>query len=231
MNDAQLPQMPLIDHIAQLIERTYGFDSGLMPLGRFVVGDRGHLLVTEGRPVRQRVEHSGAGARLLLRELPRHDGWAAAIYLPNAMVTHLEQNDPRRVLGDENIDAFATLVEEVDHLLTFADRARSDGPELSLLELEWHAGVTKYLVLSHFVGRLTKRSQLTTVERLFIEHHLFHKGDYEQDDAELGARYRDATRLAVRFVRRLRPKNLPERIEQLRRFHRASHHEKLRQFS
>ncbi len=115
--------------------------------------------------------------------------------------------------------------------MTFADRVVRTGGAVSLLELEWHAAVTKYLVLGHFVGRLAGRRRLGDRERGFVEHHLFHKGQFSDPDPALRERYREATRLAVRFVRELAGLRPVERVGRLRRFHRASHHEKLRAFA
>ncbi len=222
---------PLVDALALLLERTYDTGVSLVPVGRFVVGDEGYRRLVAGRRVRQKVAHTGAGARLLLRPLGDAGPWAAALYLPDGLVEHLEREDPRRVLHAGNVDAFATLVEEVDHLVTFADRAIHGGPEVTLLELEWHAGVSKYLVLAHFLGRLAGGRPLAPGERRFLLWHLFHKGDWAEPDPEVRARYEDATRLALRFVEDLGGRPPAERIRRLRRFHHAPYHEKLRRFA
>jgi len=222
---------PLVDALALLLERTYDTGVSLVPVGRFIVGDEGYRRLVAGRRVRQKVAHSGAGARLLLRPLEEGGSWAVALYLPDDLVEHLEREDPRRTLHAGNVDAFATLVEEIDHLVTFADRAAHGGPELTLLELEWHAGVSKYLVLAHFLGRLAGGRPLGAEERAFLLWHLFHKGEWAEPDPDVRARYEDATRLALRFVEDLGTRPPTERIRRLRRFHHASHHEKLRRFA
>lgn len=221
--------LPLVDQLAGLLERTYDIDSGVVPLGRFVVGDVGHELLIAGRVVRQRVDHAGSAARLLLRRVGAGAGWAAALYLPDALIAHLERHDPRAGIGSENVDEFATLVEEVDHLVTFAERA-TRGAAVSLLELEWHAAVSKYLVLLHFAARLAGSVRAGEEARAFIEHHLFHKGEFSDPDPDVRARYREAHRLGLRFVRTLREQAVAERVRRLRRFHRASVREKLEQF-
>ena len=222
---------PLVDALALLLERTYDTGVSLVPVGRFVVGDEGYRRLAARRRVRRKVAHPGDGARLLLRPLPEEESWAVALYLPDGLVEHLEREDPRRGLHAGNVDAFATLVEEVDHLVTFADRAVHGGPELSLLELEWHAGVSKYLVLTHFLARLSGGRPLTEEERAFVLWHLYHKGEWAEPDPDVRARYEDATRLAFRFVLDLRERPAAERVRRLRRFHHATHHEKLRLFA
>lgn len=222
---------PLCDQLGALLERTYDIEPSVLPLGRFVVGDEGLRRLLAQRTVRERVDHDGAGARLLLRDLDDHAGWAATLYLPDALIAHLEQHDPRRGLDDRNVDAFATLIEEVDHLVTFHDRVCHHGGELSLFELEWHALVSQYLVLGYFLARLRGQPQLDPTQRAFLEHHLFDKRDYSSPDPAVRERYRHALRLGHRLVRRLAGLDPSERLRQLRRFHRASHAEKLRSFA
>ncbi|RMF74863.1 MAG: hypothetical protein D6738_05275 [Acidobacteria bacterium] len=222
--------LPLIEALALLLERTYDTSRSVRPVARFVVGDEGHRRLTERRVVRESVD--GAAARLLLRRL-RGDGgrWAAALYLPDAIVARLERYDPRRGLGEANIDEFFALVEEVDHLVTFADRAGRPGGEVSLLELEWHAAVSQYLVGAHFLARLAGRSELDAEQRAFLEHHLFDKRDYEAVPEPVRSRYRKADRLARGFLHDLYRRRPADRLCRLRRFHHAGHHEKLRTFA
>jgi hypothetical protein len=139
-----------------------------------------------------------------------------ALYYPDRLVRHLESHDPREGLDDGNIDAFATFVEELDHLLTLASRAEARRP-VTLLELELHAGVTKYLVVMHFIGRLTGRRRISDFHRRWARHHLFEK--YEQGSGVDARRYRDAARLAGRYVGWLERLGISLRRAELARFH------------
>ena len=112
----------LLGDLAGLIERTYAFRSGIHDPAVFVVGDEGYRRLVSSRPVARSVDAAGDGARVLVR--PVGKGWAVAVYYPDALIDRLERRDPRRGLGDRNIDDFAVFVEELDHLLTLADRAR-----------------------------------------------------------------------------------------------------------
>lgn len=226
------PARPLVEDLAALLEQTYDIEPGLRPVGRFIVGDLGHALLIERGAIRESVEQGETGARLLVRALPEADGaWAAALYLPDALVASLEAEDPRRVLHDGNAGLFATLIEEIDHLVTFADRVCRGRAEVSLLELEWHASVSKYLVVAHFVGRLSGRRQISAEGRAFAARHAFGDGEYASLPREVRQRYVDADRLARRFVAGLGAEPPAARLARLRRFHRASHHEKLRHFA
>ena len=216
------PAPPLLTHLQGLIERTYALPRLLGDAGRFLVGDRGYRWLYGG--------HDGAAApvdlraRLMVR--PGGSVTAAALYYPDALVRHLEIHDPRRGLGDENIDAFATFVEELDHLLTLASRSAA-GRKVSLLELEHHAAVTKYLLVVHFLGRLTRRRRVADLHRLWARHHLFEK--YAAGGGEEGERYRTAARLAGRYVALLDRMPASERRAELVAFHGRPFAEQFRQ--
>ena len=222
---------PLVDHIGHLLERTYDFRSGLLPLGRFIVGDDGHRRLRERYAVTERVEEQEGSACVLLRPLCRGRRWAAVLYLPDRLVALLEGADPRKELHRGNIGAFGTLIEEVDHLLTFADRIAHRGAVISLLELEWHAAVSKYLSLAHFAARLEGTPRLSARSRVLIETELFGGGDSAVDDPLVRERYLRAEALAMGLLETTSVLPASERLRYLRRFHRANHFEKLRRFA
>lgn len=180
----------LLEALKSLIEKTYGIPPIIDDLGPYIVGDRG-LRVLYGRDE----AGGGDGARLLVRESRR--GIRAALYYPDNLVSHLERHNPLRGLGDVNIDEFAVLVEELDHLLTLAHRA-AEGRRVTRLELEVHAAVTKYLVVVHFLGRQLRRRSIPEPLRAWTRHQLFER--YSREPGETAARYRKAARLAHRYV-------------------------------
>lgn len=153
----------------------------------------------------------------MLRETPA--GVRACIYYPDAMIRHLEEKPPQRGVDEDNVDAFAVLVEELDHLLVTAERAQA-GRGVSLLELEVQANVSKELVLSRFLAR--RGRGLDGDRREWLRAQLFHARTYCDGDAEVRGRYEDASRLALRFLRSLQELPATRRVEALRRFHRAS---------
>jgi hypothetical protein len=219
----------LLDSLSGLIERTYAFHSGIRDPGAFVVGDEGYRRLLAGRHVVLSADAAACRARVLLR--PVGERWAVALYYPDALIERLERNDPRRGLGDRNVDDFATFVEELDHLLTLADRARPDRPPLTLLELEWHGEVTKYLCTAHFLARGLGLRDLTPSDRVWLRFHLFEKTDFVEPDPRVNERYRRARRQAVRFLDGMVQLSPADRVAMLRRFHRASHQEKLREWA
>ena len=206
---------PLLDTLCALLRRTYALTAPLLPIGRYVIGDAGlRALYPNGeRAVRSGAEH---GARLLVRD--SGCGVHACIYYPDAMIRRLEEKPPQRGLDEDNVDEFAVLVEELDHLLVTAERAH-DGRGVSLLELEVQANVSKDLVLSRFLARHPRR--LDKSRRAWLRYHLFDARTYCDDDPEVRSRYTEASRLALRFLRSLEHVPPAERVETLRRFHRA----------
>lgn len=205
--------------------------TGIEDIGPFVIGDEGYRLLYGGE--RQgslhRARSAGSGARVLLRS---EDGAVSAcIYYPDSLIRTLEDRPPSRGVGDENIDAFATFIEELDHFLLVAERARLGRP-VSLLELEMHANVTKYLVCALYLtagkadGRARRR--LAPEVRLWLLWHLFEKHDFAEPDPQVQVRYEDASRFARRFLDVLdRAPDAPSRLSRLRAFHDATHQQKL----
>jgi hypothetical protein len=194
-----------------LLERTYGMRTGL-DAARFVIGDLGYrtfyVEVRSGGPEK--------GARTLVRETD--EGVRAAIYYPDGMIAALEAHPPDRGLGEANVDAFAALVEELDHLLCIAEAAARGRP-VSLLELELHADVSKALVLARFLGQ---GRPLDGARRTWLRYHLFHKGEWVGETPAERERYHEAARLALRFLDMLDGRPLAARLAALRAFHAAS---------
>ncbi len=211
----------LLEKLQGIIERTYDLETGVRDIGRFVIGDEGYRrrygrLDAAGGIV-SRVGSVSTGARTLVRE--SDGGLAVSIYYPDSMVACLERNDPTRRLDAANVDAFTVLVEELDHFLVIAERYRSGG-EMSLMDLELHANVTKYLVMKLFVGKMRRARRLGARDAAWIRFHLFDKTDFAEPDPEVRARYRDATRLAARYVRAVDAMPPAGALAELRRFHR-----------
>ena len=230
----------LLEQLQGVIERTYRMSTGIEDVGRFILGDHGYRRVYGGVPTIEKVEKvlaSGGGdpgPRLLLRA--EGEGFRAAIYYPDRLVRSLEAHPPTRGLSEANIDAFASFVEELDHLLCVASRLREQRA-FTLLELELHANVTKYLVAELFLeaaqrARAARRprpagNRLAEAQRAWLRWHLFDKIEYADPDAEIRARYRDAARYAWRFLARIAGFAPQTRLAALREFHRRTHHQNL----
>lgn len=207
---------PLLTVVQGLLERTYGVTFPAGDLARFVIGDAGYRILYGSADIRTVAGSSAAGARTLVRETEQ--GVRAALYLPDALVATLEAHPPQCGVGEENVDAFGVLVEEVDHLLVLAERV-GEGRPCTLLEMELHANVSKDLVLARYLAG--GRPRLTAKERLWLRWHLFHKPEWDENEPEVRDRYRDAARFGLRFLERLEGRPPAARLRALRRFHAA----------
>lgn len=223
--------MSLLRDVQGLIERTYAAASGIADIGPFIIGDEGlrrlrdrHALV-RGTDGEQAVL---SGAALLVRAEP--GGTALSVYFPDALIRRLESRPPHHVLDEENVDDFAEFIEEIDHFVVLA-HALGDGREITLLELELRANVSKALVVGHFLARHARRAALREEERLWLRHHLFEKRDVAEPEPAIAARYREARRLAVRLLDRLGGMTRSERLAWLRRWNRLPAAEKVRQLA
>jgi hypothetical protein len=222
----------LLEGLQGVIERTYDLDTGVGEIGRYVIGDAGYRLIydhpsREGA-VTEKVGSAATGARTMVRD--QDGGLAVSLYLPDRLVECLEQNDPRQGIDDGNVDAFAVLVEELDHFLVIAERYRTGGV-MSLLELELHANVTKYLVLKMFVGKMRRTSRLSAADATWIRFHLFDKAEFAEPDPDILARYQNASRLARKYLGWFDTLSVDQRPGELRRFHRLSPQAKIAQIN
>lgn len=238
----------LLEQMQGLIERTYELSTGIEDIGAFVIGDQGLRALYGDTPLLDRVPEQvgsllAAGApvgapagpsgeiphSLTARTLVREDGEVLrlTLYYPDALIEHLEAHPPLRALDERNVDGFAVFVEELDHLLHIAHRRRA-GQELTLLELEWQANVTKALVLRHLLARRLAPQPLGESEERWVRFHLFEKFAFTGDDPGVAERYREASRLAVRTLDALGPLDPAARLAELRAFARRSFPEKLR---
>jgi len=222
-------QVPLLEQVRGLLERSYNHRTAFLgSLAPFVLGDEGYRRIVHRREVVQvvRSEAEPAGARLLIRQR-QGGGLRVSLYYPDHLIRTLECNDPSRRLGAHNVDAFATFVEELDHLLLLAARSRG-GPPLSMLEMELHANVSKELVLRYFLARMEGVQRLSGAAVAWVRFHLFEKQRFSDPDPSLRRRYEDATRYAVRYLRHLDGLAPHQRLRSLRQFSRMSAQAKLR---
>jgi len=205
------PTRPLVEILKSIIERTYGIPPLIDDLTPFIVGNEGFRKFY----FRPGLDQGEAGARIMVRDSGR--SLRAAFYCPDSLVRHLEMFNPLKGLCDVNIEAFAVLVEEIDHLVTLASRAAERRP-VTLLELEHHANVTKYLTVLYFLGKLTGRRRVAEPLRQWARYHLFERFSGKEGLEE--ARYREAARLACQYLRLFEALAPEERRAEIRAFHR-----------
>lgn len=155
---------------------------------------------------------------------------ALSLYLDPALLRRLAQQDPLTRLHGGNVGDCLTALEGVSHFLYLAWNAGHDKP-VSLLELEMQAEVDKF-VASHLL--LRRQSPGHFPRELW--HILFERMRPDPGlDAQRSGLYREASRYAQRFCRRLERSLARQRaarvaegadrevLAELRRFYRLSH--------
>jgi hypothetical protein len=208
----------LIVRLQRLIEISYDWRTGIADLTPFLIGDQGYRALYGGREILEEIPGPEVGPRTLVTS--RDGSVRLGIYYPDAMVRCLEAASPLLGINEQNLVPFTHLVEELDHFLMLAWCIHR-GRRVSLLELEFHANVTKYLVLAHFLGRLRAQSRLLQSERDWLVHCLFEDaGDGLPEPFQ--RRYRTAAHMGVRFIRQLETLSPATRVSALRRLGRKS---------
>ena len=112
----------LLETLQGWIERTYDMKTGISGIGEYVFGDQGFREHYADESLRREIGSAQAEAAVLVRE-SGPGPVRASLYYPDALIDVLERHHPFRGLDERNIDEFAVFVEELDHLLTLADRA------------------------------------------------------------------------------------------------------------
>jgi hypothetical protein len=158
----------------------------------FLVTDRGHLPA---------VARSGEADEELIvaQPTPENGGEVGmSLYLDPELLKRLSLQDPMVRLHDGNVADYWTALEGVSHFLYLAWNAGHDRP-VSLLELEMQAEIDKYvasywLMREQLPGRFPAELLNVLFERTRIDSRLARGRE---------AMYRDASRYAEKFCRRL----------------------------
>jgi hypothetical protein len=158
----------------------------------FLVTDRGHL------PAMARTGESDE--ELIVAQPTSENGGEVgmSLYLDPDLLKRLSLADPMVRLDDGNVADYWTALEGVSHFLYLAWNAGHDRP-VSLLELEMQAEIDKYvasywLMREQLPGRFPSELLSLLFERTRIDSRLARGRE---------AMYRDASRYAERFCRRL----------------------------
>jgi hypothetical protein len=210
--------LPLITRLQRIIEASYDWRTGIQDLSPYLVGDGGYRALYANREIVGLLPGTEQGPRTLVTW--RDGVLRLVVYYPDDLIRDLETRNPLLGLGEENLLPFSLLVEELDHLLMLAWSARH-GRVVRLMELEFHANITKYLVLAHFLARAEGRSRLSPALRRGLHEFLF-EGVGEGLPEPYQNRYETAARLARRFLMVLERLTRPARVVALRRFGRRS---------
>ena len=204
----------LLVRLQRLIECSYDWRTGIEDLGPFLVGDEGYRRLYQGQEIVEELPGLSPGPRTLVTSVGHRI--RLGIYYPDEMIRRLEERNPLHHIDDENVEPFSILVEELDHCLMLAWCA-CHHREVRLVELEFHAYITKYLVLAHFLARHSRRPHLTSAQRHWVLARLF-SGAGEDLPEPFAHRYSTAAKFALRFIGSLASMPSAERVRSLRRF-------------
>jgi hypothetical protein len=217
----------LLEILQDLIERTYDMERSISDISGFVIGDQGYRRLTTAHRVVYRVARSvpRGGPAVLVRQVG--DAVQASLYYPDWLIRELERHPPLHRLDPINLEILGLFVEELDHLLLLADRARYGVP-ITLVEMEFHANVTKELVVRWLYGRHRSRRELDPSDRAWLRRQLGGDEGFDHLDGDRRGRYEDAARQAAAFFAYFDRLPRAVRLSELRRFHRRSWAEHLR---
>jgi hypothetical protein len=156
------------------------------------------FLVTDRAALPLAARGGSAEEELLVAQSADGGELALSLYLDPALLARLERADPLEHLHAGNVADCLTALEGVSHFLYLTWNAGHDKP-VSVIELEMQAEVDKFIA-SH----LLLRRQSPQHFPLELRHVLFERSRPDPRlDAARAALYREASRYAERFCRRL----------------------------
>jgi hypothetical protein len=180
----------------QLLSRLQELIGGIYDVR--VAHDVYDFLVTDRAALPRTAREGTAEEELLVAQSDDGGELALSLYLDPALLERLARADPLEHLHGGNVADCLTALEGVSHFLYLTWNAGHDRP-VSVLELEMQAEVDKFIA-SH----LMLRRQSPRHFPLELRHLLFERSrtDPRLDEAR-AALYREASRYAERFCRRL----------------------------
>ncbi len=212
----------VLQQLQGLLARLYAVPSEYA-VADFVTTDRSQVSNGHHQPL--------TDEQVLIKEVA--DGLQVSVYVAAEVLDRLAVDNPIDALSDSNLSDYCTALEGVSHFHYLTWRV-THADSVSLLELELQAEVDKYAAAMWlFTSQRNGRFPETLHERMF------HRVCYHAAlDAESATRYREANRCAARFCRELEEKFLrcrrvqPEAwLQELRKFYRLGHAQKLRRVS
>ncbi len=209
--------MSLVRDMQQITERTYQQWSGIN-LEEFIIGRQRFADLS----ALCHAETCGLSdhARVFFRKVS--ENLYVAIYFSEPLISQLEKHDPRRGLSERNITQFMIFVEEINHglhgAIKFQDGSKDIIREAFIRDLELQARVDTYQVLKFFLAYFNPSNKLEKFDRLWIQHHLFGRNEWDYASRTLRSRYDETNWLGEKYTRFLDSMSKEERLSELRRF-------------
>ena len=194
-------------------------DTGIEDVSKFIIGDKTYQQLYGDERIVTSINSSNTSARVLIRQYT--EPLRVSLYYPNWMIEKLEKYDPRFGVYDINIDEVAVFVEELDHLLLIGQNYKHR-KSFSLLGLELHANITKYLVLSYFIATQMALPRLNPVFRDLLKRHLFEENQFVGKSSQEIRRYMEANRLAWKYIDFLEELKKKAYLQEIRKFNKLT---------
>jgi hypothetical protein len=189
----------------------------------FLLTDRGEL----ARFVGPRAQEMSDEQVVVVQD---EDDVRVGLFLDEAVLERLSRQDPLDQLSDANLPDYCTALEGVSHF-HYLMWSLSHGRDVSLLELELQGEVDKYASALTLITQQRGRFPGSLHGRMFGRVRFL-----PELDAIARQRYEQANRHAARYCRSIERRFLnPKRsrpeawLQELRRFFRCGHQEKVRQ--
>ena len=209
-----------VESLQALIEDVYRVQPGYAATD-FLVTDKRIAAALEQADTTRDIDE-----KLLIAE--DDDALSVALFIDNDVLERLAGDDPMVALHGGNLADFWTVLEGLSHFIYLSWNAVRDR-SVSMLELELQAEVDNYVCTSLLLRRQKRAAQPGQIHDCLFRKTRF---DPALDDTER-ARYRNASRYADRYCKRLLTKflrggRLRPLMREIRTFYRLPQHGKLR---
>jgi hypothetical protein len=178
----------LFTTIEQFLATYYGFDPVVTVDNHIVSDDQ----LQELLPNPSNIPNFRAKLVMVEPRDPQGDLFVG-IHFAKPILHKLGTHDPLVALCGHNLDAFCTVVEEISHLHTVANRAHTDR-SVSRLELEFQGEIDKMLAAAAFLEAQAGDPHLGPLAQA-----LFGDSEFSPDAIQVGQCYLDANKTAASF--------------------------------
>ncbi len=177
----------ILSQIEKDLSSFYGFSPSAQVINHLVT--KFELISSFGDGIIKNPEFTSKGGVWFFENLDDDETFIGVHFDPS-LKKNLSDCDPLKSLGEQNLDSFCILVEEISHFHMLINRM-TQNQNISKLELEWQGEIDKALVCGLFLYRQCGDDHmLPLVRKIFDEAKL--TGGHEQ-------LYYQANRLAAKF--------------------------------
>jgi len=207
-----------VNCVKTIIEKSYRIESEIDDVNDYLINDA--LYDHYKDSIVAKVNYSDDAQVIVFNE---DETTFLGIYFSDDFRQRFEKNNPRsNGISSDNIDLLRIVIEEVDHLIKLEYHINNER-QVSLLELELQANVTKYLGLVAMIAiQEGTFPHIRESLKRDLKDYLFNVG-YAEEDPEVKKRYELADVMGRAFVESLDDiRDTYTRAHELRSFYRQS---------